>query len=242
VKGQEKSLSREEEATIWQANYQLRSRGFGKCLPHACLEWLNRIRGHFLNQPREFLGLLGEGLELLTRVRGRYLKELGRRFHTKQPVNEVERGVGVGVDQLNSVALLVTVENVSEKTLLVSSAVTWVFSDTSLAKAAPCCANSRAVPEASAFGRSDLNDPSLAARGQVGVVTAVAAPPRPAQVTARQASNHQSSDPICPGMQAAQAREVCAPSSGELGDVTAAGAPPCGSVESSGRGFARPRG
>ena len=65
-------------------------------LGDAALERLGGLGRDFLGERGELLGLLGYALELLARMRGRELDDLGERLHVEQLARVVERRIGVG--------------------------------------------------------------------------------------------------------------------------------------------------
>src|SRR5258705_356504 len=75
-------------------------------LGHAGLDRLNGVGGDLLRDRGQFLAVLGNGLELLARMRGRQLKGFRERLDGDELAEEVEGGIGVQagrVDELEAV-------------------------------------------------------------------------------------------------------------------------------------------
>ena len=70
-------------------------------LRNALLDRLGGFRRDFLGQPPEFPVLCGRGFEVLAAVRDRQLDDLRQRLRARETGEIIERGIGIGVRDLD---------------------------------------------------------------------------------------------------------------------------------------------
>src|SRR5262249_2485662 len=76
-------------------------------LGDAALERLGRLGRDLLGKRCKLFGLLGESLEVLARMGGRELDDLGERLHVEQLAGVVERRISVGAGRLDHLEVIV---------------------------------------------------------------------------------------------------------------------------------------